>query len=213
MTTTLVHAPAKPEVVDYPVAQGYPRVRRVRIVRVPERRYLAIMGESAPGAAEFQAAMGALYGVGYSLHFILRERGMDAHLGPAEGLWERRDAQPGWSEGAEAFEPTAWRWTLLLAVPEEAVQADIDDAIAAAARKRLTPALARLTVKTLHEGLVVESMHVGPYATEPETIALMHEAAAAAGLVPHGAHHEIYLGDPRRCAPENLRTVLRQPVH
>jgi hypothetical protein len=70
----------------------------------------------------------------------------------------------------------------------------------------------RLRVITLEEGLVVEAMHVGPYATEPETIARMHVMATAAGLVPAGSHHEIYLGDPRRTAPERLRTVLRQPV-
>jgi hypothetical protein len=69
-----------------------------------------------------------------------------------------------------------------------------------------------MRVMTLEEGLVVEAMHAGPYATEPETIARMREVAGAGGLAPHGAHHEIYLGDPRRCAPENLRTVLRQPV-
>jgi hypothetical protein len=213
MTATFGPITDQPSTTVYPVADGYPRRHRVRIVRVPERRYLAIQGESAPGEAEFQAAMSALYGVGYGLHFLLRERGVEAHLGPPECLWERRDGRSGWTEGTDAFEPRTWRWTLMLAMPDEADGADLDAAFAGAARKRSTPALARLAVKTLDEGLVVEAMHVGPYATEPETLARMHEAATAAGLSPHGAHHEIYLGDPRRSLPGNLRTVLRQPVH
>jgi hypothetical protein len=212
MTTTLVHQPASPATDAYPPATGYPRARRVRIVTVPGRRCLAVGGTAAPGGAEFQAAMGALYGTAYSLHFLLRERGVDAHIGPSEALWERRDGQSAWSEGDEAFDPDAWRWTLVIAVPEEASDADIESAMAVARRKRPSPALAGMRLMTLEEGLVVEAMHAGPYATEPETIARMRAVADAAGLEPHGAHHEIYLGDPRRCAPENLRTVLRQPV-
>jgi hypothetical protein len=212
MTTTLVHRPAPPATDAYPLVTGYPRVRRVRIVTVPDRRCLAVGGTAAPGGAEFQAAMGALYGTAYSLHFLLRERGVDAHIGPTEALWARRDGASGWSEGDEAFDPDAWRWTLVMPLPEEAADADIDSALAVARRKRPSPALAGMRLMTLQEGLVVEAMHAGPYATEPETIARMRDVADAAGLAAHGPHHEIYLGDPRRCAPENLRTVLRQPV-
>jgi hypothetical protein len=212
MTTTLVHRAAPPATDGYPLVTDYPRARRVRIVTVPHRRCLAVGGTAAPGGAEFQAAMGALYGTAYSLAFLLRERGVDAHIGPSEALWERRDGGSGWSEGDEAFDPDAWRWTLVMAVPEEATDADIESALAVTRRKRPSPALAGMRLMTLQEGLVVEATHAGPYATEPETIARMREVADAAGLDAHGAHHEIYLGDPRRCAPENLRTVLRQPV-
>jgi hypothetical protein len=211
MTTTLTGG--SPEIIDhYPIAFGYPRVRQPRIVNVPERRCFAIQGTGTPGGPEFEEAMGALYGAAYSLHFLLRDRGIEAHTGPAEGLWERLDGVTDWSEGEIAFEPTAWRWTLLLPVPAEATPEDVAAALAAARLRRPSPALDRLRVMSLVEGLVVEAMHVGPYATEPATIAQMHEMARAEGLVPAGAHHEIYLGDPRRTAPQRLRTVLRQPV-
>ena len=196
----------------FPLATGYPRVGRARIVAVPDRRFLAVDGRSAPGGAEFQDAMGALYNTAYSLLFLLRGRGFDAHLGPSECLWERRDGAAGFSEGDEAFDPEAWHWTLMIAVADPATDADVASAIALARRRRPSPALDRLRVLSLHEGVVVEALHVGPYTDEPATIARMREAAETAGLQACGPHHEIYLGDPRRCAPQNLRTVLRQPL-
>ena len=203
-------APTRPAM--HPFATGYPRLGRPRVVETKPRRCLAIEGRDVPGGPEFRAAMGALYATAYTLHFLLRERGIQGRLLPAEGLWRRRDGREGWSEGAEAFDSTVWLWTLLLPIPPEASEADVADALLAARRKRSSPALDRLFVQTVAEGLVVEAMHVGPYSTEPETIAAMHRVADAAGLVPVGAHHEIYLGDPQRAAPERLRTVLRQPV-
>ena len=196
----------------FPAVTGYPRIHQPRIVNVPSRRCLAVEGTGTPGGPEFQDAMGALYGTAFSLHFVLRDRGIDSHAGPSEGLWERRDGATDWSEGDVAFEPGAWRWTLLLPVPVEAEPEDIAAALAAARAQRPTPALDRLRVLEVEEGLVVEAMHVGAYKSEPDTIAAMHELAASEGLVPAGPHHEIYLGDPRRTAPERLRTVLRQPV-
>jgi hypothetical protein len=97
-------------------------------------------------------------------------------------------------------------------VPTEATDAEIDAARSAAAARRSTEAAQSVDVRTISEGIVVEAMHVGPYASEPSTIASMDELASAHGLAPRGPHHEIYLGDPRRSKPENLRTVLRQPI-
>jgi hypothetical protein len=211
MTTTVASTP--PETfAEYPAVIGYPRVGKPRIVTVSVRRCFAIEGTGTPGGAEFQEAMGALHGAAYSLHFLLRNRGIDSHTGPSEALWERRDGVTDWSEGEVAFRPTAWRWTLLLPVPVEAEPADIATALADARLRRTTQALDRLRVIELDEGVVVEAMHVGPYDAEPDTIARMHEVANAEGLAPAGPHHEIYLGVPGRTAPERLRTVLRQPV-
>jgi len=195
----------------FPAADGYPRAGHARIVVVPERRCIAIDGEGEPGGPVFQEAMSALYGTAYGLHFQLRDRGVEGHVPPVEGLWIRREGEQDWATGAVAFDPSAWRWTLLMPLPDAATEADVEAAIGASQARRGNGAPG-VEVRTLAEGLVVEAMHVGPYATEPETIAAMHQLAASAGLSPHGAHHEIYLGDPRRSKPENLRTVLRQPV-
>jgi len=193
--------------------QGLPRRGRVRFVDMPPRRCLAIEGEGPPGGAEFQAAVGALYSTIYPLHFLLRDRGIGTRIGPLEALWERRDGSSAWLSGEFApFDPTAWRWTALIEIPDDARDEDMASAMAVARRKHPSPALSRLIVMTLREGHAVEALHVGPYATEPETLERMSAAATAGGLEPHGAHHEIYLGDPRRTAPERLRTILRQPV-
>lgn len=197
----------------YPPATGLPRAHRVRIVVVPDRRCLAIVGDAAPGSPEFQEAMGALYSAAYTLHFLLAGRGIDTSVSPPEALWERRDGRASWAEGQVAFDPTAWRWQLLIAVPDEASEDDITSAIAVARRRRPSPALEHLYPITVREGVAVEAMHIGPYDAEPETIAKMHELAREAGLAPRGPHHEIYLGDPRRTDPRKLRTVLRQPLH
>jgi hypothetical protein len=212
MTTSLAHEPARPGSTRFPPAAGYPRAHRVRIVTIPDRSCLAIDGTGAPGGPEFEAAMGAIYAAGYSLHFLLRDRGIEARIGPPEALWERRDGEPGWPEGEVAFDPGAWRWTLFMGLPDEATDEDVTAAMAVARRKRPSPALASLHQMTLGEGLVVEAMHIGPYDAEPATIAKMRELATAHGLEPHGPHHEVYLGDPRRADPLKLRTVLRQPV-
>jgi hypothetical protein len=197
---------------SYAEAAGVPRVHKPRIVRTSPRRYLAINGTDAPGGPEFEHAMAALYNAGYTLKYLLQARGVDLRVGPSEGLWRRRDGRDGWSEGDEAFDSTVWTWTLLLPLVDEASVEDVEAALAVARRRRPMPALDQLFVTTLDEGLVVEAMHVGPYATEPETIAAMHGLAHGAGLRAAGPHHEIYLGDPRRTAPDRLRTVLRQPV-
>ena len=204
--------PAAEAATDYPIATGYPRVRQPRLVRMTPRRCLAVDGDAAPGGPEFEAAMAALYGAAYSLQFLLRDRGVDAHTSAPEALWTRRIERDDWSEGPEAFDPSAWRWTLLIPIAQEATGEDIAQAIDKARNRRPSAELDRLRVLDLDEGLVVEAMHVGPYETEPETIARMREVAIEAGLTAHGAHHEVYLGDPRRTSPENLRTVLRQPV-
>lgn len=212
MAVTHVPRTVDAQANPYPPASGFPRAGEPRIVVVPERRCLAVDGEGKPGGGTFQEAIGAIYGTAYSLHFVLRERGVEAHVPPVEALWNRREGQQDWAEGAVAFDPSAWRWTLLMPLPEKATDAEIAAALSAGSRRRASGAGEHLEVRTIAEGLVVEALHVGPYSTEPETIAAMHRLAASVGLVPHGAHHEIYLGDPRRSRPQNVRTVLRQPV-
>ncbi|HYM83210.1 MAG TPA: GyrI-like domain-containing protein [Candidatus Dormibacteraeota bacterium] len=205
MTETLVRP-----TFERPV--GLPRRGAVRFVDVPERRLLAVDGEGEPGGAEFQEAFQALYSTAYTLHFALKKTGQEpGTIGALEGLWERTDASPE-TPFDEAGDPAAWRWRVMLPMPDAATEADLAAAMEAAAAKKEIPGLARLRLVTWTEGPCVEALHVGPYATERETIDRMLAAAAERGLRPHGAHHEIYLGDPRRSDPAKLRTVLRQPV-
>ena len=209
MTTTMTRP------IFEPLA-GLPRPGTPRLVTVPARRCLQVDGEGAPGSEAFQQAIGALYGSSYTLHFALKKTGRATRIPALEGLWERTDgapfAPPTGTPGDEASDPAAWRWTLLMEVPLETTDAEVEAAIDVARSKRPSQAFERLRIGSRPASNVVEALHVGPYATEPVTIAAMQARMREAGLRPVGPHHEIYLGDPRRSAPERLRTILRQAV-
>ena len=192
-----------------------PKPGAVELIDVPAFTFLAIDGRVEPGqkpgdSADFQAAVGALYGAAYTLKFTFRKRAVDPVDFPVmalEGLWssELLDDDPARQE--------PWDYTLLILVPDEVTEADLAAAVTSIRAKRGdNPALARLRLKRFAEGPCVQALHVGPYATEPETMTRMRAFAAAGGCTLQGPHHEIYLGDPRRADPAKLRTVLRQPV-
>jgi len=189
--------------------------REVRFLVLPPRRCVMIDGEGPPDPAVFQSRMPGLYTTAWGLRFALKRRGVVTRVGPLEGLWWTLD---GTTDLDQIFgsDRTAgretWRWTLFIALPDEALDAEIE-AAREAGREKLEPALAAgLRVEPFAEGRVAQVLHVGPYATERATIERLHAAIEAAGLRPRGRHHEIYLGIPGRSAPERLKTILRQPV-
>lgn len=183
-----------------------PRGRFV-LVDMPVSRYLMVDGHGDPNtSAEYAAALAALYPAGYRLKFASRTQlGRDYVVPPLEGLW--------WADDPAAFttarDKGRWDWTLMLLVPDwvgadlvAQVLADSDD-----------PAGPRVRLGTLAEGRCVQTLHVGPYDAEGPVLARMHEEfMPGQGLRPTGKHHEIYLSDARRVAPDRLRTILRQPV-
>jgi hypothetical protein len=182
----------------------------VRFVAVDVRRVIAVDGEGSPELPGFQAAIGTLFPVAYGLHFALKRRGIQAPVGALEGLWwTPEELDPG-SLTPGLGDLTRWHWTLLIGIPDEATEAEVLAAIAEATRRRGSGNGVR--VVTLDEGRCAQVLHVGPYSAEAPTIERLHAAIAAAGLQPRGRHHEIYLGDPRRSAPQRLRTLIRQPV-
>ena len=174
-------------------------------------RAVMIDGDGAAGEETFGPRMPGLYTTAYDLHFALKRRGADRPAGMLEGLYWTADGTTD-LDAILGPDRAPWRWTLLIALPDEASEAELAASLAKG-RERLDPALAPgLRVELLDEGPVAQLLHVGPYAAERPTIERLHAAIAAAGLRPRGRHHEIYLGDPRRAAPERLRTLLRQPV-
>jgi hypothetical protein len=171
---------------------------RVRFVHVPEHRYLAIDGTEPPGSAGYIAAIGGLYGVAYPLHFALRARGIRGHrVGMLEGLY--------WLPERGSDDPVRWR--LLVAVPAEANEDDVDHAM-----RNAGSAAERMYLDRWEEGPSAEILHVGPYADEARSLARLAAAIVDAGLVAHGPHHEIYLNNPREVGDDRTRTVLRQAV-
>lgn len=181
-----------------------------RMLTVEPARYLAIDGAGDPNTEPFGTAIEALYPLAYALKFASKRAGRDVVVPPLEGLW--------WADDMEVFttarDKSAWSWTLMLFLPEW-----IDDAAIEAARdtvraKKQQPArLEDVRVETVDEGLCVQTLHIGTFDDEAPLLARLHdEFIPAEGLTMTGRHHEIYLSDPRRTAPEKLRTILRQPV-
>ncbi len=191
-----------------------PTAREVTLVDVPPLTFAMIDGRIESGAEPasspaFQQALGALYAVSYTLKFAAKKRAADPFdftVMALEALW--------WVEGGsfDIARPDDWQWTAMILQPDRITPEMFAEAVAQAQEKKPNPALADLRLERFHEGLCVQIMHIGPYADEPATIEKMHAFARENGYRPRGRHHEIYLGDPRRAAPEKLKTVLRQPV-
>lgn len=179
-------------------------------VDVPPLQYLAIEGEGNPNTSTgYAAAVQALYAVAYTLKFASRrDHGRDLVVAPLEGLWRADD--PG---AFRRRDKDHWRWTMLIHQPEWITGEDVEAATQSVAAKADADALDRLHLTTLHEGRCLQILHVGAYDDEGPVLELLHdEVMPSRGLTWNGDHHEIYLGDPRRSAPERLRTILRQPV-
>ena len=196
-----------------------PSVKKPTILRVPRFQFVMIDGTiekgSEPGLSpDFAEATQALYGIAYTLKFALKKRKQDPIDYPVmalEGLWGVTDGH---------FDITVkdnWSYTLMILQPE-VITADLfAEAVEQVKKKKGdSPALSRVRLEHFEEGLCVQVMHIGPYATEPATIDTMRIFATEQGyrdrVGPNGLHHEIYLGDPRKADPSKLKTVLRHPI-
>jgi hypothetical protein len=192
-----------------------PSAKEVVLVDVPEFLFIALDGAVEagvrPGDSEsFREAMGAMYGVGYSLKFMSKLRSedpIDFTVMAIEGLWS---TESGAKFDFDWREPS--RYTLLMMQPDHVTSAMFEQAVADSRAKRPNAALGRIRLERWREGSSVQIMHIGPYADEPATLDKMDSFVQEHGFEFHGHHHEIYIGDPTRSKPENLKTVLRHPV-
>jgi hypothetical protein len=190
-----------------------PSAKDMAVVEVPAMQFLMIDGAGDPNTTqEYKEAIEALYGVAYALKFLLKkEQGLDYSVMPLEGLWWTPNMREFSAEHKER-----WLWTMMIMQPEEVTEAHFEQARAREMqRKKDFPALAKLRLERFHEGLAAQILHVGPYAAEAPTIVRLHAFIRGQGYAFDGTrqkHHEIYLSDPRRVAPEKMKTVVRQPM-
>ncbi len=171
---------------------------------VPELPYLMIDGAGDPSGEEFERAMGALFSMAYGLKFALKPE-ITYSVMPVEGLWG--------SDEADMQAPRhTWRWSLMIMQPV-AVSPEHLDAVATKTRKA-HPELPvdGVRLDRFAEGKAAQVLHVGPYADEVTTLQVLLRHVGELGYQPSGRHHEIYLSDPRRTPPEQLRTILRYPI-
>jgi len=196
-----------------------PSAKKVEIVKVPKLQFAMIDGAiekgSEPGKSPaFAEATQALYGISYTLKFMLKKRKTNAVDYPVmalEGLWSVEDGM---------FDITVkdnWFYTLMILQPDVITKDVFVEGLETVHKKKGdSPALSKLRLANFEEGLCVQVMHIGPYATEPATIERMRAFALENGYRDNvglnGKHHEIYLGDPRKADPAKLKTVLRHPL-
>lgn len=192
-----------------------PAAKDFVLVDVPTMRFLAVDGDGDPNASTaYTEALETLYPASYALTFHSRqELGRDYVVAPLEGLWWADDMATFTAGNGADRDKSGWEWTMMIGLPPWISDDLVTEVLSRLAAKNPLPGLARIRVVELAEGLSVQILHVGPYDAEGPVLARMHgQFMPANNLAFNGRHHEIYLGDPRRAAPEKLKTILRQPV-
>lgn len=186
-----------------------PPTGRFTVVDVPPMQFVKVDGHGDPNTAPaYKRAVEWLYSVSYPLKFMSKkELGRDYAVMPLEGLW--------WAQDMSTFlsrDKDAWSWTMMIMQPEWITQAMFEAAVDKAKAKFGAPP-ETLRLEAYDEGLSVQIMHVSSYDDEGPVLRRLHEEFLPEnGLAETGHHHEIYISDPRKTAPEKLKTVLRQPV-
>ena len=196
-----------------------PSAKKIETVQVPNLQFAMIDGfiekGSEPGKSPaFAEATQALYGISYTLKFTLKKRKTNAIDYPVmalEGLWWVEDGK------FDIFRKDNWFYTLMIMQPDVITKEIFEEAREQVRKKKGdSDMLNKVRLAHFEEGLCVQTMHIGPYATEPATVDRMKEYAQENGLKdnvgPNGKHHEIYISDPRKAAPDKMKTVLRHPV-
>jgi hypothetical protein len=184
-----------------------PSAKEVTIVEVPDMNFLMINGEGAPASQQYIEAVQTLFPLAYALKFMVKKgRGVDYAVMPLEGLW--------WMDDMAQFSverKDEWKWTAMIMQPKYVTEADFKAAVEQVRKKKL-PALDKVRFECFHEGKAAQIMHIGPFSAEAANIQRIHAAIKTSGHELSGKHHEIYLSDPSKTAPEKLKTVLRQPM-
>ena len=181
------------------------------IINVEEMTFLAVDGKGDPNTGmEYAAAIETLYGLSYAIK-MGNKAIMEYVIPPLEGLW--------WSPDYSTVNYTdkdSFCWTSMIRQPEFVTPKVLESAIKTFSKKKPRLDLSKVRLEKMTEGLCVQVMHIGSYDDEPVTIATMEKYAVEQGyeidITDTRVHHEIYLSDPRKVAPEKLKTVIRQPI-
>lgn len=185
----------------------YTAKTKPELIEIKEAQYISIEGSGAPAGEEFTAKVEALYPLAFGIKNLSKKTGSDFGVPKLEGLW--------WVDFEKPFLEVPrdeWQWRLLIRLPEFVTLDVIEQAKSEVLKKKKIELVKDITFYKMTEGLCVQVMHIGPYSAEEPTIEGMIEFANDNNLVSNGLHHEIYLSDPRKTAPEKMKTILRQPV-
>jgi len=203
--------PGKTSLIDHWKHIYQPSAKNPVLVEVPTANYLMIDGSGSPNSNErYQAAIQTLYPLSYSLKFAVRkQKNIDYGVMPLEGLyWGTPKGQTHFTEADKEL----WSWTLMILQPEWVTPELFETQYKDVKRKKSPPLMDEVRFEAFAEGLVTTIMHIGPFDKEEPNVLRMHRLAFDMGYELTGKHHEIYLNDFTRTAPEKLKTVLRHPI-
>ncbi len=179
------------------------------LVAMDDATYLTISGRGAPGGPEFTEKIGALYGVAFTIKMTRKFAGQqDYVVSKLEAQWGLDGESCHFANAPKE----QWNWRLMIRTPLFVKQKELDEAARKLIEKGKAPCADQVKLESIAEALCVQMLHIGPYEEERRSIGVMSAFAEQQGLALHGRHHEIYLSDPRRIAPEKLKTILRLPV-
>ena len=195
----------------------YMPANKPSIVTMPKMNYIAVRGKGNPNdeSGEYKDSIGLLYAIAFTIKMSYKgSHKIDGYfeyvVPPLEGFW--------WQEGSDTIDyanKNGFNFISLIRLPDFVTEADFDWAVREATNKKKAD-FSKVEFLTYDEGVCVQCMHVGSYDDEPKTVALMHEYMAVNGyaldISESRYHHEIYLSDPRKCAVEKLKTVVRHPI-
>jgi hypothetical protein len=187
-----------------------PSPKSIELVDVPEMNFLMIDGQGDPNTSQgYSDAIEALYAVTYALKFMIKKGNLQIDYGvmPLEGLW--------WVDDMSQFsidDKRNWKWTAMIMQPEHVTQNLFAAACEQVEKKKNPVALLKVRFESFSEGKAAQTMHLGPFSEEGPTIERIHKFVQYNGYSQTGKHHEIYLSDIRKAAPEKWKTIIRQPI-
>lgn len=193
----------------------YSAKTKPELVTIAPAQYLSIAGKGDPSSIEFSEKIEALYSTAYTLKFASKAAGKDFGVDKLEGLWwfdEEQYKGVGMADAPVKIPRSEWCFRMLIRMPEFIQQTQVQEAIETVIAKKKVLQPANVQLYHMEGGKAVQILHVGPFDQEPETLEKMMTYMEQHYLQQDDRHHEIYLSDFRKTAPEKLRTILREPV-
>jgi len=187
-----------------------PSAKEVVQINVPTMNYLMADGEGDPATTkEFGEIVEVLFSLSYVLKFMAKKGALeiDYSVMPLEGLW--------WSDDMSAFstgDKSKWKWTMMIMQPKFITEEMVEEAIAEVKINKNPAGLSKVRFEPLSEGIAAQVMHIGPFTEEGLNVERIHRFIDNCGYKRVGKHHEIYLSDIRKTAPNKWKTVIRQPI-
>lgn len=195
---------------DYYTAKSNPQ-----LVDLPPAQYLSITGKGDPSDADFAENIQALYTTAYAVKFFYKEGGKDFTVSKLEGLWHfdlKKYQGISMDDAPLKIPRSEWSYRLLIRMPDYVMQSAVEGMLSEIADRKDNPRVKKVEWFTLHEGKCAQVLHTGPFSEEPQTLKKLNAYMQENNLQHNGEHHEIYLSDFRKTAPEKLKTILREPV-